>query len=100
MLLTFLAPIKRPGFNCCHTRRVVLYCVCVSVSLVPQKLLEFRYFLVPYLLLRLHSPQGSLLCLVLEQLALLSVNALTLHLFLYRPFPWPDSALGPQRFMW
>ena len=79
--------------------RILLYCVCCMVTLVPQKLLEFRYFILPYLLLRLHMPQGSRLSLVAELLLYSAVNGLTIWLFLYRPFHWPDSQ-NQQRFMW
>lgn len=78
---------------------VLLYCVCCFVALVPQSLLEFRYFIIPYLLLRLHLPQGTMLSLVAEFGLHTALNVVTMYLFLYRPFHWPDSA-AEQRFMW
>ena len=78
---------------------VLLYCVCCFVALVPQSLLEFRYFIIPYLLLRLHLPQGTMLSLVAEFGTHTALNVITIWLFLYRPFHWPSSA-AEQRFMW
>ena len=78
---------------------VLLYCVCCVVALVPQSLLEFRYFIIPYLLLRLHLPHETKLSLVAEFGLYTALNVLTIYLFLYRPFLWPGST-AKQRFMW
>jgi len=75
------------------------FLLCSFVALVPQRLLEIRYFFIPFLLLRLHIPPRSWIALLLESVAYLSINAATLYLFLYRPFYWQDSPLV-QRFMW
>jgi len=32
--------------------RVVLFVVCVTMATVPQKLIEFRYFIIPYIMMR------------------------------------------------
>ncbi|XP_056434295.1 dol-P-Glc:Glc(2)Man(9)GlcNAc(2)-PP-Dol alpha-1,2-glucosyltransferase [Gadus macrocephalus] len=73
--------------------------VCVLAATVPQRLLEFRYFIVPYLVFRLHMPLPSLPRLLLELALHAAVNAATLYLFLARPFLWPGSE-DTQRFMW
>ncbi|KAK0130699.1 Dol-P-Glc:Glc(2)Man(9)GlcNAc(2)-PP-Dol alpha-1,2-glucosyltransferase [Merluccius polli] len=75
------------------------FLVCVLAATVPQKLLEFRYFIVPYLLYRLHMPLPSLPRLLLELALYSAVNAATLYLFLAKTFLWPGSA-HTQRFMW
>lgn len=72
---------------------------CLLAATVPQKLLEFRYFIVPYLLYRLHMPLPSLPRLLLEFLLYTAVNAATLYIFITKTFHWPDST-ETQRFMW
>jgi len=77
---------------------VVPPCICLSV--VPQLLLEFRYFVVPFLLLRSQIRPTSRLCLAGETLLLSSVHFITIGLFLYRTFEWPSEPGVEQRFMW
>ena len=92
----------------------VMWCLCFSVccftALVPQKLLEFRYFILPFLIFRIHSPgmgtehkdgkKSELISpLLVELLFYILLNTATIGLFLYRPFTWPDSD-DQQRFMW
>lgn len=73
--------------------------VCVTAATVPQKLLEFRYFIVPYLIYRLHMPLPSLPRLIIEFLLYTVVNVATVYIFISKTFQWPDSA-AKQRFMW
>ncbi|XP_057711579.1 dol-P-Glc:Glc(2)Man(9)GlcNAc(2)-PP-Dol alpha-1,2-glucosyltransferase isoform X1 [Corythoichthys intestinalis] len=75
------------------------FLACVAAATVPQKLLEFRYFIIPYLMYRLHMPLPSTPRLVLEFLLYTAVNAATLYIFVTKTFRWPDSA-ATQRFMW
>lgn len=72
---------------------------CLLAATVPQKLLEFRYFIVPYLMYRLHMPLPSLHRLVVEFLFYSAVNAATVYIFITKTFHWPDST-AMQRFMW
>jgi len=32
--------------------RIVLFVVCITMATVPQKLIEFRYFIIPYIMIR------------------------------------------------
>lgn len=73
--------------------------VCIVAATVPQKLLEFRYFIVPYLMYRLHMPLPSLPRLIIEFLLYTVVNAATIYIFISKTFQWPDST-AKQRFMW
>ncbi|KAM3860388.1 dol-P-Glc:Glc(2)Man(9)GlcNAc(2)-PP-Dol alpha-1,2-glucosyltransferase-like [Diretmus argenteus] len=75
------------------------FLVCLLAATVPQKLLEFRYFIVPYLMYRLHMPLPSLPRLLVEFLLYTVVNAVTLYIFVNKTFHWPDST-ATQRFMW
>ncbi|KAJ8869163.1 hypothetical protein PR048_030733 [Dryococelus australis] len=65
--------------------------LCVVLSLVPQKLLEFRYFILPYLFLRLHISRVVWWQLLLEFVVYAAVNAATIYLFISRTFTWPHS---------
>ncbi|XP_009908489.2 dol-P-Glc:Glc(2)Man(9)GlcNAc(2)-PP-Dol alpha-1,2-glucosyltransferase [Dryobates pubescens] len=77
----------------------LVYVVCLSAVTVPQKLLEFRYFILPFLIYRLNIPFPSLYRQLLELAFYVVVNAVTFHLFLNRTFQWPNSD-EIQRFMW
>ncbi|KAM8974025.1 dol-P-Glc:Glc(2)Man(9)GlcNAc(2)-PP-Dol alpha-1,2-glucosyltransferase [Pelodytes ibericus] len=78
---------------------LLLFSVCLFVATVPQKLLEFRYFILPYLIFRLNIPIPSVAKILLELTLYIIVNILTFHLFLNKTFRWPDSE-EMQRFMW
>lgn len=73
--------------------------VCITAATVPQKLLEFRYFIVPYLIYRLHMPLPSLPRLIIEFILYTAVNVATVYIFISKTFQWPDST-AKQRFMW
>ncbi|XP_064472068.1 putative Dol-P-Glc:Glc(2)Man(9)GlcNAc(2)-PP-Dol alpha-1,2-glucosyltransferase [Ornithodoros turicata] len=77
----------------------VLYCFAVLASTVPQKLLEFRYFIVPYLFFRLNIRCPSYKQLLLELGIYTVINVAAFYLFLGRTFYWEDVS-SPQRFMW
>lgn len=77
----------------------LVYFVCVCAVIVPQKLIEFRYFVVPYLMFRLHMPLQPYWKISFELLCYSAVNAVTLYMFMYKPFTWPHES-GVQRFMW
>lgn len=62
-------------------------------TLLPTPLLEPRYFLIPYILLRAQVPDVPLWGLVLEGVWYTLINAVTMGIFLYYP-------RGDIRFMW
>lgn len=76
-----------------------VYFVTLFAATVPQKLLEFRYFIIPYLIFRLNIRQRSLMYLCIELLIYILVNIATIYLFIKKPFKWSDSN-DLQRFMW
>lgn len=75
----------------------------VFLTLVPAPLLEPRYFIIPFILLRLHiSPgigKGALWRLAAEGLVYIVANFWVVWMFVARPFKWPTED-GWQRFMW
>lgn len=73
--------------------------VCTVICLIPQKLLEFRYFIIPYFIYRCETCYKSRYWeLILELSFNLIVNYLTITLFLNKPYTWPDGSV--QRFSW
>ncbi|GJJ76731.1 alpha-1,2-glucosyltransferase [Entomortierella parvispora] len=78
---------------------VLIYGVATALTLIPSPLLEFRYFIAPYLIYRISMRQPRGVWLLLELLTYVAINAFTVYMFLYRPFKWTHQA-GVQRFMW
>lgn len=69
---------------------------------MPTPLLEPRYFIVPYLVMRLHFPPPSRARLVAEAAVYAAVLAGTVEVFVRRTFLWEgDEGEGVvARFMW
>ncbi|CAH1988680.1 unnamed protein product [Acanthoscelides obtectus] len=81
---------------------LMMYILCVFIVLVTQKLIEVRYYFIPYILLRLKTGNRIPLakfCLILEFLTSLFVNIATLKLFFTKTIMWSDYA-DPQRLIW
>ena len=74
--------------------------LCVAINILPQLLLEFRYFIVPFLLIRAQVKPSCWKSLAVESLMSASVNCLTIYIFLYKPFTWEQEPESQQRFMW
>ncbi|TPX48709.1 dolichyl-P-Glc:Glc2Man9GlcNAc2-PP-dolichol alpha-1,2-glucosyltransferase [Synchytrium endobioticum] len=81
---------------------VVGYNLSVTITLVPSPLLEFRYFIIPYILFRLHVSQRCTtnVARMMELGMFIGINAITIWLFLERPFTWEHELDEVQRFMW
>uniref|UniRef100_A0A8C4RVU0 Dol-P-Glc:Glc(2)Man(9)GlcNAc(2)-PP-Dol alpha-1,2-glucosyltransferase n=1 Tax=Erpetoichthys calabaricus TaxID=27687 RepID=A0A8C4RVU0_ERPCA len=77
----------------------LMFFLCLVIATVPQKLLEFRYFILPYLIYRLNASVPSVFRLLLELCLYTFVNALTFYIFLKKTFVWPNSE-EVQRIMW
>lgn len=77
----------------------VLYVACLAAMVVPQKLLEFRYFIIPFLIARMQTVSKNWLQLWTEMLYFLLINAITLYIFVSKTFLWEDSA-ELQRIIW
>lgn len=75
------------------------YLICVSATVIPQRMVEFRYFIMPYLIFRLNMKMPSKQILLMEVLFYFAVNAWTVYMYIFRPFPW-TNADSLQRFMW
>ena len=77
----------------------LVFITCVCVNLIPQMLLEFRYFIIPYLIYRLNMKPASYFSITIEMVLYGVVNAATLYLFIEKPFKWTGQD-ELQRFMW
>ena len=77
----------------------IIFGICIVAATVPQKLLEFRYFILPYIIFRLNIKEGSWLQLSAEMLLSIFINCTAVYLFVNKPFKWENS-MELQRFMW
>lgn len=72
---------------------------CLVANIVPQSLLEFRYFIIPYLLLRLQVPKLEIWQLMSEMALYVLINASTVMIYSLKTIKWSDMQ-EPQRFLW
>ncbi|XP_056429648.1 dol-P-Glc:Glc(2)Man(9)GlcNAc(2)-PP-Dol alpha-1,2-glucosyltransferase isoform X2 [Hyla sarda] len=89
-------------FDALKTKSVLwllMFFVCILFATVPQKLMEFRYFILPFLIFRLNISVPSTSKLLLELALHVTVNLIMFYMFLYKTFHWPNSE-EIQRFMW
>ena len=77
----------------------LVYWVCVLLVLSLQPLIEFRYFILPYLLFRIHSAHPSLAAVLMEIATYAAFNFAALYSFAYKTFYW-EASEDIQRFMW
>jgi alpha-1,2-glucosyltransferase len=113
-----------------HVSFVLVFLISTALSLVTAPLVEPRYFMIPWLVWRLHVPEvlesdapkqkaigdakdqrrPGVLVRGLEAVAAqspsiellwyMTINIVTGYMFLYRPFAWPQEPGKLQRFMW
>ena len=88
----------RSNRHCTILWRLV-FLVCVAAVIVPQKLLEFRYFILPYIFFRLHVKEHRLNIILLEILFFVAINAFTILVFVNKTFHWEDIK-EQQRIIW
>lgn len=79
---------------------LLCYSICLFVGLVPQKLIEFRYFIIPFYVYRLNINELCWKRILLEIVFYVLVNFLTIYLFFNKTFYWPNNPGEIQRFMW
>lgn len=75
------------------------YSFCATLVLCLQRLIEVRYFLVPYLVLRLRFVRPSYTMVVLELVWYLLLNYVTFDIFFNKEIMWDDFSY-PQRIIW
>ncbi|KAI9248216.1 alpha-2-glucosyltransferase Alg10 [Phascolomyces articulosus] len=77
------------------------YLLALVLTLVPSPLLEFRYFIIPFLFycIQLGPPQRiERTWMVVFTYTL--IHIITIYLYLYKPFEWIHEPGPLQRFMW
>lgn len=103
MLVGFLLKSRTPGIL------QIAYVLCVCACLIPSPLFEPRYYILPYIFWRVLfatsnplSPSISIQSksrVVFQWLWNMAINAITIYIFVSRPFFW-EHETGKQRFMW
>ncbi|KAF3052505.1 glucosyltransferase [Didymella keratinophila] len=91
---------------------IVIWLLTTTLSVVTAPLVEPRYFIVPWIIWRLHVPYSPTtisiagrtytadLRVVVETVWLVAINQVLQHIFLYRTFTWPSEPGNVQRFLW
>ena len=99
----YLATIYLVYKNLCNSGKTVgwllNFSLCTFVCLVPQKLIEFRYFIIPFYIYRLNINLYTWKELILELTLNTLINIATIYVFFNKTFKWPDTD-EIQRFMW
>lgn len=106
------------GHNGATTAFVLIWLITTALQLITAPLVEPRYLILPWIFWRIHVPLQQTSApppatrkvakavkntdhrLFLETIWLLSINAVTGYMFLYRGFTWPQEPGKVQRFMW
>ncbi|KAI5634623.1 DIE2/ALG10 family domain-containing protein [Phthorimaea operculella] len=78
---------------------LLAYSICLFVSLCLQSMIEVRYFLIPYIILRLRFVRPTLAMILSEFLWFIFINIATYQLFFNKEIMWNDFD-EPQRLMW
>ncbi|OCL03596.1 glycosyltransferase family 59 protein [Glonium stellatum] len=111
----------------CPVSFIIVWLAATALSVVTAPLVEPRYFIVPWIMWRLHVPSSSAspfptdttrdepldspnvwervwrrydFRLWIETIWLLVANVITGYMFLHRGFAWPQEPGKVQRFMW
>ncbi|KAL0127061.1 hypothetical protein PUN28_005408 [Cardiocondyla obscurior] len=87
--------------NVAHLRFLsqINYVICVCAVLVPQLLVEPRYFILPYIFYRLNMRRPERWQIYCESLTTLAVNCLQFYIFASKVFYWEDQPYA-QRISW
>ncbi|KAJ5599308.1 Dol-P-Glc:Glc(2)Man(9)GlcNAc(2)-PP-Dol alpha-1-2-glucosyltransferase [Penicillium hetheringtonii] len=109
--------------NAVRTSFVLVWLAATALSLVTAPLVEPRYFIIPWVIWRLHLPASPTLAMFrqkrpetegekaqsdiisnapkfLETIWFITINAVAGYVFLYKGFEWPQEPGKVQRFMW
>ncbi|KAI7872910.1 alpha-2-glucosyltransferase Alg10 [Spinellus fusiger] len=75
------------------------YAFSLILTLIPSPLLEFRYFILPFLFYALHL-RPTLIRTGIALVVYGSMNSILAYLFVHSTFEWPNEPGVVQRFMW
>ncbi|KAG9200128.1 glucosyltransferase [Epicoccum nigrum] len=91
---------------------VIIWLITTALCVVTAPLVEPRYFIVPWIVWRLHVPHAPTtftvrgrtyspdLRVIVETVWLIAINQTLQHYFLNKPFTWPSEPESKQRFLW
>jgi alpha-1,2-glucosyltransferase len=105
-------PVKNDG-QPLQISFVIVWMATTALSVVTAPLVEPRYYIVPWIIWRLHVPSSTApwstpsvsksayrISLSLETAWLIAINAAVGYNFLYRGFSWDSEPGNVQRFLW
>jgi len=75
------------------------FLTCLAATVVPQKLLEYRYFIIPFYILRMEIKHTEWKYLISECLFYTILNIFTIYQFIMNPFVL-EGKTEISRFMW
>ena len=78
---------------------ICFHLLCTLLTIVPAHLIEFRYFIIPYIIWRLHLKINNRWAFRVELLTNILINLITIYVFIFKTFKWNDLA-DQQRLMW
>jgi alpha-1,2-glucosyltransferase len=91
---------------------VVIWLLTTALSVVTAPLVEPRYFIIPWIIWRLHVPYSPTtvsiagrtyttdLRVIFETVWVVVINQVLQYMFLYKTFTWPSEPGNVQRFLW
>ncbi|KAF3039175.1 glucosyltransferase [Didymella heteroderae] len=91
---------------------IIIWLLTTALSVVTAPLVEPRYFIIPWIIWRLHVPYSPTILsiagrmytadlrVVVETVWLVAMNQVLQHIFLYKTFTWPSEPGNVQRFLW
>ena len=94
---TIFAHLK--SLNHLRILSIAVYVVCICLVLVPQLLLEPRYYIIPYILFRLHQKGPKKWQIIAETITTIFINLAQFLIFTQKSFAWKDEDF-PQRIAW
>lgn len=78
---------------------ILIYGACTFVSIALQQLIELRYFIIPFLVLRLHMAAVKSRWILLELICYCVMNAAVFYLFATKEIHWQNYDYV-QRLIW
>lgn len=90
----------------------VIWLITTALSVVTAPLVEPRYFIIPWIIWRLHVPYSPTtfsiagrtystdLRVIVETVWLVAINQVLEFMFLHKTFTWPSEPGNVQRFLW
>lgn len=77
----------------------LVYALCTIISIALQQLIEFRYFIIPFLIARLSTNSVKFKLILLDLVFYLTINAIVFYLFSTKEIYWKNYDYV-QRLIW